>query len=323
MSQQMRTARATGTLPAELVAAMAGKLPPAPAAAVQPAAPVSPLRPPLVTATLVVSDVNRLLFARAAVAAFMAQTYTNKHLVIVNGIDPLTYPAEQKQADDSVLTLTDAQRADASRVTNREHPWVTEHRVQPGLTVGAMRNAALAALPPGTSWVALWDDDNFSHPFRLAFQMAHRIDDTTPVLLRKEIRVDVVNAVACPFEAAAGVHSTLIFPLPPARSTMPAFPDKTGYEDAEFWVKNWGGRQVVVPNIGEFPQAVMQVAFWHGRNVASRELFLGPYADPKWFNRAEISPNELAYFNEKIGPVYGASFQAAPIPQTPTENKAG
>ena len=315
---QMRTARATGTLPAELVQAMmAGKGGPVPTGtAAEPAPVLSVLRPPLVTAVLVVSDVNRLMFARAAVGNFMAQTYANKHLVIVNGIDPAAYPAEQKQPDESVLTLTPAQQADFSRVTNREHPWITEQRVRPGLSVGAMRNLALAAVPAPTEWVALWDDDNFSHPSRIAFQMAHRIDNGTPVLLRKEIRVDVVNAVACPHENVAGIHSTLIFPLPPARSAMPAFPDKTGYEDAEFWIKNWGGRQVVVPNIGDFPHTVMQVAFWHGRNVTTREQFFGPYADPKWFKKAEISRKELDYFNSDIGPAYGANFHGTPTQET-------
>lgn len=324
MPQELRTARATGTLPAELVRAMMGQG--AEAAGPKPPAevPVSPHQPPLVVAMLVVSDVNRLRFARAAVNNFVRQTYTNKHLVIVNGIDPATYPAEEKLPDDTLVSLTPEQRDARCMVTNREHPWITERKVPAGLTVGAMRNMGLGLFPDSAAWGVLWDDDNYSHPFRIAFQMAHRLDNhnsnPSPVMLRKEIRVDVVNAVVCPAESPAGIHSTLLFPV---GDSMPIpFPEKSGFDDAEFWIKNWGGRQVVVPNVGAFPHAVMQVAFWHGRNVATRQQFLGEYADPKWYKKAAVSQEEVDYLNREIGPAYGATFTAKPTTPTETQQPA-
>lgn len=305
MSTEMQKVSTKVALPPELAQAMmAGKMgqeagPKAPSEV-----PVSPRHAPPVTAILVLNDLNRLRFARAAVNNFVRQTYTNKHLVIVNGCDPAAYPTEEKQGETTV-TLTDAQRVERTKVTNKEHPWITEVTCKPGLSHGAMRNLALTEQL--SDWAILWEDDCFAHRDRIAFQMAHRIDDSTPVMLRREVRVDVVNAVACYGESAAGIHSTLLFPT--AQPHTP-FPDTTGYDAAEFWIKNWGGRQITVPNIGEFPQSVMQVAFWHGRNALTREQFLGDKADPKWFKRATIRLEEATYLSETIGPLYGANFAA-------------
>lgn len=279
--------------------------------------PVSPRQAPLVTAVLVVGDLARLRFARAAVNNFVRQTYVHKHLVVVNGIDPAAYPEAEPQPGGGELVLTPAQRAERCRVLTRDHPWVTEVPCPPGLSHGAMRNVALGRLPGACRWVILWEDDAFAHQTRIAFQMAHRVDDDTPVLLRREVRVDVVNHVAVPFESAAGLGSTLLFPYG-NRPTVPTFPDTTGYDAAEFWIKNWGGTQVAVPNGGEFPQSVMQVSFWHGRNALTRQQFLGDYADPKWFKKAAIGPDEVQYLDAVVGPVLGAGFAAAksqPAPQ--------
>ncbi len=315
MAQELRTARATGTLPAELMKAMMASQMGQEAAGPKPPSevPVSPVQPPLVVAMLVVADVNRLRFAQAAVNNFFRQTYTNKHLVVVNGVDPATYPAEEKLPDGTTVQLTPAQRDARTTVTTREHPWLTEVRVPAGMTVGAMRNRAMTRMPQSAGWVTIWDDDNFAHPHRIAFQMAHRVGDA-PVMLRSEVRVDVVNAVACRASNPAGIHSTLLFP---ATDIQTPFPDQTGYEDAAFWIKNWGGKQVVVPNAETFPGTVMQVAFWHGRNVTTRQQFLGEYADPAWYKKAAISAAEVTYLNSEIGPVYGANFAATPTKETP------
>ena len=309
MATEMRKASAKGALPAEFVKAMMASQSGQEAGPKAPAeVPVSPRHAPLVAAILVVNDLNRLRFARAAVNNFVRQTYANKHIVIVNGCDPAAYPAEEKQPDETVVQLTDEQRAERAKVTTRDHPWVTEVKCLPGLSAGFMRNVALDNLPDGCEWAILWEDDCFAHQNRMSYQMAHRIDADTPVMLRREVRVDVVNAVAAPFESAAGIHTTLLFPTVGFNHR---FPDTSGYDAAEFWIKNWGGKQVTIPNGGEFPQLVMQVAFWHGRNALTRQQFLGDYADPKWFKKAAIGPEEVNYLSAVIGPVYGANFAAA------------
>lgn len=320
MSTETRRVSGKAALPEDfvrqMVAKAGGTLPAGPPAPVAPAeVPVSPRLAPAVTALLVVNDVHRLRFARAAVNNFVRQTYTHKHLVVVNGIDPATSPAEETKPDGDVVALDAAERAARCRVLTRDHPWVTEVTCEPGLSHGAMRNLALGHVPADCRWAILWEDDAFAHAGRIAFQMAHRPDDHTPVLLRRELRVDVVNAVAVPFDAAAGVHSTLLFPL---GADMPKpFPDTTGYDAAEFWIKNWGGSQVVVQNAGEFPQAVTQVSFWHGRNALTRQQFLGEYADPKWYKKAATGREEVNYLNTVVGPVYGASFLATSAEQPP------
>jgi hypothetical protein len=309
MSVPTQRATAKVQLPEDFVKQMVAKAAGAAGPQAPAEVPVSQRRAPQVTAILVVNDLARLRFARAAVNNFVRQTYVNKHLVIVNGIDPATYPAEETVGTETV-TLTDQQRAERSRVITRDHPWITEVPCDPGLTTGLMRNIALDHSPASGRWAILWEDDVFSHQTRIAFQMAHRIDDDSPVLLRREVRVDVVNHVAVPYTAAAGIHSTLLFPVG-NRPTIPAFPDTTGYDAAEFWIKNWGGDQIAIPNEGEFPQPVMQVAFWHGRNALTRPQFLGEYADSKWYKKAAVSPEELKYLSDVVGPVMGANFSAA------------
>lgn len=305
--------RASGkaVLPPEFVQQMiaqAGGAAPGP----QPPAevPVSQRRAPLVTAVLVVNDLARLRFARAAVNNFCLQTYAHKHLVVVNGIDPAAHPAEEKRPDETVVPLSAEERAERCRVLTRDHPWVTEVAAAPAMSVGAMRNVALDHLPDPCRWAILWEDDAFAHQSRIAFQMAHRLDDDTPVMLRREVRVDVVNAVAVAYDAPAGIHSTLLFPVF-NRPGILAFPDTTGYDAAEFWIKYWGGHQLTVPNVGEFPQSVMQVSFWHGRNALSRQQFLGSFADPKWYKKAAVTREDVTYLNTVVGPVYGANFAAS------------
>jgi hypothetical protein len=289
MTTELRTARTKVAVPDELVKALTAEIakkggPQAPASI-----PASRMRSPLVTAIMVVSDARRLRFARVAVTAFANQTYTNKHLVIVNGIDPASVPGEETANRAAVLTGA--------------HPWVTEIAVPPGLTVGAMRNRGIEALDPSCQWAILWEDDNFAHQSRIAFQMSHRTDAPFPVMLRRELRLDVVNSVAVPHESPTGIHSTLLFPVP----VVGGFPDKSGYDDAEFWVERWGGRQVVVPNIGEFPQTVMQLAFWHGLNLSPRDQFFGKHADAEWYGRAVVTEKEAEYLRS-VSSLYGATF---------------
>lgn len=319
MSTQMRQVGGKAVLPEEFVKQMIAKAggAVAPAGPTPPAeVPVSPRLAPAVTALLVVNDFHRLRFARAAVNNFVRQTYTNKHLVVVNGIDPATSPAEETRPDEAVVPLTAEQRAERCRVLTRDHPWITEVPCPPGLSHGVMRNLALEHVPDRCHWAILWEDDAFAHQTRIAFQMGHRVDADTPVLLRREVRVDVVNAVAVPVTAPAGLHSTLLFPVFNRPTTL-AFPDTTGYDAAEFWIKHWGGDQLAVPNLGEFPQSVMQVSFWHGRNALTRQQFLGEYADPKWYKKAAVGLEDVNYLNTVVGPVYGANFAASKAEHQP------
>jgi glycosyltransferase involved in cell wall biosynthesis len=101
---------------------------------------------PLVSC-LMVTQLSRREFFPRAIAAFNRQTYPNRELVIVSvdDVEALTMPL--------VVGQGRFQRAPAT-----------------AQTLGALRNVSLAAAR-GT-YVATWDDDDWSHPERLAQQMA-------------------------------------------------------------------------------------------------------------------------------------------------------
>lgn len=105
---------------------------------------------PLVCAVMLTA--NRPELAKRAVAAFRAQTYQNKRLVVLNS----------GQID---LTLTSAMRGEfTAHVPNTSQVW----------TIGALRNAGaiLARAQFDADIICHWDDDDWSHPNRIAEQVA-------------------------------------------------------------------------------------------------------------------------------------------------------
>jgi glycosyltransferase involved in cell wall biosynthesis len=84
-------------------------------------------------------------FATNAIISFLAQTYGNRHLVIVNDGD---YEFEVAGiAADRILQI----------------------QVDRKLRLGALRNLALDRIPPQAVWVQ-WDDDDWHHPALIAEQ---------------------------------------------------------------------------------------------------------------------------------------------------------
>ncbi len=206
---------------------------------------------PLVSCLMVFGDSRRLRLARLAVEHFVAQIYPAKELIIVN--------------------------ASGTVITTVPHPQIVEHVVDPAL-LGTLRNLALDAARG--AWLVNWDDDDWSHPLRLWFQMAAARPGYA-CLLSRQLRcaIDLYAEVSGRVEVAArvsptGVISTMLFPATAARYD----PLRRVGEDMAFWERYWASRTVVATN---GPLACLHVAFHHGANITGRELFLaGPGLPP-------------------------------------------
>lgn len=111
---------------------------------------------PHVTCVCLTSD--RQQYTDRAVALFLAQSYPNKSLFILdNGNVAYQLPFR--------------------------HPDVTvEPIIMQPKSIGALRNAANRLMYPYTPIIATWDSDDYSHPLRLAWQVAHLKDSGKKVV---------------------------------------------------------------------------------------------------------------------------------------------
>ena len=166
------------------------------------------MKPPLVSGILPFSNPRRLSLVRKAVNNFIRQHYTPYELIIVNGTDT------------DVLTNTEMD----SELFEQAGCHVLEIRAPEGLNAAAMRNRGIKAAHG--EWIFPIDDDDWCHPERLMYQMAHR-DENRPCLLKYQLRVDVSASLLNEVEGGphdaikpmlhllrseAGIPSTILFP---------------------------------------------------------------------------------------------------------------
>src|SRR5690606_9633386 len=111
-------------------------------------------RAPLVSCLMVTRDRPRL--ARRAVGCFLAQTYPNAELVIV---------------DDGGVDYGPMLSSLGGRAPIRYH----RLRPEPERRLGALRNESLDRA--AGEYVVQWDDDEWYHPERVARQMAPVLED--------------------------------------------------------------------------------------------------------------------------------------------------
>lgn len=214
------------------------------------------LIPARVTAFMPIYDPRRFRMAARAVDQFTQQTYANRELVIVN--------------------------SSGRRLTERDTDMGREILVDPTQypTVGALRNAAVREATG--EWCMPWDDDDFSHPHRMTFQMAYRREGAC-VLLTHQLRIDIRNNVACVWHEPDGIPGTALFPRLLATedgSPSPLYDESLalGGEDDAFLRQFGPNRVLLLADNTWFPGPGLHVAFYHGLNLKSREAFLGPFA---------------------------------------------
>ena len=169
------------------------------------------MQPPLVSGILPFSDPRRLSLVRKSVNNFVRQHYTPYELVVVNGTDTPVLTNQEMDTESF-------REAGCS---------VVEVRAQEGLNAAAMRNRGIEA--SHGDWIFPIDDDDWCHPQRLLFQMAHRIEGQA-CMLRYQLRVDVSQSLqqfvdpdqlnylsACKpllhlLDIDTGIPSTMLFP---------------------------------------------------------------------------------------------------------------
>lgn len=207
---------------------------------------------PLIRAVMITGKPGREYLARMAITSFLEQKYPRKQLLIVNDGEPLLKdPVED----------------------------VIEHRIPGGLTLGALRNLALDLSPPEVDYLVQWDDDDYSHPQRLRWQIdatptgaASVLRYTTNICLgRKAPRICTPTRVP-----GYGFAGTIMHPA----KTAFRYPEEAKGEDSKF-SRQWrnAGRMHVLHNV-QMP--ALYLRFFHGNNTWSERHILG-------FPRAPIS----------------------------------
>ena len=114
-------------------------------------------------------SLSRLESIRAAIAAFQAQTYTHRELVVI--LDASADTAGRRELDVALRGFGPAP--------------VRVVEVAGTQTLGALRNRALAAA--AGDYVCQWDDDDIYHPDRLSAQIGALRDGGFEALLLQEV----------------------------------------------------------------------------------------------------------------------------------------
>lgn len=194
----------------------------------------------MVTAVMLVSDAARFRAATVAVRCLERQTYPSRELVVVN--------------------------SSGRPFFGRAPGFAREVEAAPA-TLGELRNIGCAHA--GGEWLAQWDDDDWSSPWRLAAQMACRREGAC-VLLSRQARVDVRAGTAALARRPGGCPGTLLWPRGPYR-----FRATSSWEDILFLQDHFPpGRRVVADLSGPGGEP-LHVAVWHGRNATPASEFLG------------------------------------------------
>jgi len=199
---------------------------------------------------LMVTQPARIELTRLAIGDFAAQSHAQRELIVVHDGDA---------AHDALLV----------RIAQACTAQVRVLRQRPGMTLGALRNAAVAAATG--DFVCQWDDDDRYHPERLALQLraltaananfGFLCDQLHWFPARGEMYWDDWNREAYPLNVVQGT-------LLARRDRMPAYPQIARGEDTAVLLE--------ILRRGE-PIARLRDAGWcyvyvyHGHNVFTAE----------------------------------------------------
>lgn len=185
-------------------------------------------------------DPARFPFAKAALRCFLEQSYRDRELLIIN----------QSQEYDLLSS-------------SQPMPGLREISVPYALNHGEMWNEAIKHV--NTPWVTAWDDDDWHHPHRLAFQMAHRVPGHA-TLFRRMLFVDLTTNLVGVLSDEVGFSGPMLFPRP--AEGMRFEPIAVG-ADSDYFLNYYGqhGNYVMMENdADDWPGAALYVRFWHGGN---------------------------------------------------------
>lgn len=200
---------------------------------------------PLVRAVMITGKPGREYLARIAVNAFLEQRYPNKQLFILN---------------------------DGKRLLEDPPPHVIEYAAPPGLSLGALRNMAMQMTPVKVDYLMQWDDDDYSHPMRMQWQVDRTPRGTASVLrFETHIKIGGTDPRVCvpTRKPGYGFAGTLMHPA----ETPFRYPETAKGEDSEF-VRQWRkSDQLVVLQNEDYPALYTRLAHhvntWSTQHIMS------------------------------------------------------
>lgn len=231
-----------------------------------------------------------MTLVRKAVNNFIRQHYTPYELIIVNGTDTPVLNND--------IMETESMRAAGCRVR--------ELTVTPGANAATMKNIGLKQA--SGDWAICTDDDDYFHPTRLMYQMAHR-RESRPCLLQYQLRLDISAVFYQPDDGPpptttirprlhmlrmdSGIPGTMLFPrVEPSTGQSWLFDEtlETGEYDELLTRMHQRGRLSVVcenhhsPLVAGLHWPLLSVALYHGNNLLPYEQFF-TRVDPPGANR--------------------------------------
>lgn len=230
---------------------------------------------PLVTAVMITGDPARTPFAVAAVRSFLQQTYANRQLLIINH------------------GLVSVLQACGEMANNTSKLIVENHRGSPvPETLGQLRNAALDRVYEDCpdSYVIQWDDDDWSHPERIAMQMAvAKKYPGAAVTLWRQVRYSFdMNYGFVAADPPHGIPGTILHP-----PTTHRYQHVGKHEDSRF-LKSFKS----IRSTYSAP-ARLYLRFEHGKNTWDRRHIMGRRGvDPQSRNKLFMTPDNRTYLQQ-------------------------
>ncbi len=210
--------------------------------------------PPLVSCLCVTLGRPRLL--ERAIKCFRGQRYPEKELVIVyEGFDGPTKDFLAGVGDPNIVKI--------------EAPADTP------LTLGALRNAAVSAC--SGEYFSQWDDDDYSHPERIAFQMDVIAQSGLPASILMQWLIFDEKEGRAYLSHRRPWEGSLV-----CRKSLLRDGDGVGYGDLKTGedtpvVRNLFSRGLVFPVI----MPMLYIYTWHGGNVWSRDHWESIFASSR------------------------------------------
>ncbi len=168
-----------------------------------------------VTAVMITQNRERHRYVMMSIRSFLRQTCAESRLLIVNDGIPVAI--------------------DHSRIREMTLPF------EPERTLGELRNIALDNVE--TPLVIQWDDDDWSHPERIARQVAASTHGNA-VLLKRQLRYDLETGRCTVVTIPAGIDGTILHPVSTRR-----YPSLRRGEDSHFLKRWWDdGLATVIDN---------------------------------------------------------------------------
>ena len=178
-------------------------------------------------------------------------------------------------------------------------------------SLGELRNLALALA--GNTHFMQWDDDDFSHQDRIAWQVEQtNFQQGEATIFRRELHCNLFDGTAFANNGkqsrVGGFAGTMLFP----KLSHIRFPHTGKHEDTEFLLQYKArGRLRVLDN-----QPHMYLRFYHGHNTWSQQHVM-----QKKPGSRELSQDERAYVDEILDTYYSEIRAAMRESQPGKENQ--